>query len=205
MRKMNLKDEGWGASDREVFDFAANTIKSLTEPFFSYIVTMTSHGPFTNARNYYNNSRYDNIKDDTVRNYFNSISYVDESIKNFVTDIRANCKNTYFFIYGDHTPSINNMYYSQAAFDLDGRYFEFVPLIIITPDAKQYKEDKEVASFLDISPTILYNSGISFDMKSDGHDLINQTTADNKIPFKGGEYDRADLFNIIKSINFNIG
>lgn len=198
MKNMGLKHAGWGAPDKEVFNFAAKTIKKLEQPYLAYIITMTSHGPFVNARNYYNNSMYDDIQNETVRNYFNSMSYVDESINSFVTDIRANCKNTYIFIIGDHTPSINTSTYKQASFTMDGRYFEFVPLIIITPDNKKYKEDKRVASFLDISPTILYSSGVPFDIKSDGQDLINPAESFNKIPFKGDEFDRTYLFNVIK-------
>ncbi|MCR4436848.1 MAG: LTA synthase family protein [Clostridiales bacterium] len=199
MLKMGMKDVGWGAPDQDVFNFAAKTIKTLEQPYLSYIITMTSHGPFTNARNYYNNSRYDDIKDETVRNYFNSISYVDQSIKNFVTDIKASCKNTYIFIYGDHTPDIDTSDYKQASFTVDNRYFEFVPLFIITPDNKHYKEDKKVASFLDISPTILYSAGIPFEIKSDGQDLLDTAgKTSNPIPFKGGKYDRTYLFDEIK-------
>lgn len=200
MAKMNMKDVGWGAPDHDVFNFAANIIKDLKQPYLSYIITMTSHGPFTNARNYYDNRRYDDIKDETVRNYFNSMSYVDRSIKNFVTDIKANCKNTYIFILGDHTPNIDTGVYKQASFTMDDRYFEFVPLIIIAPDSKQYKEDKKAASFLDISPTILYSAGIPFGIKSDGQDLLNPGENAGQIPFKGSKYDRAYLFDRIEKL-----
>ncbi len=199
LEKMDMEDTGWGAPDNDVFNYAANHLNKSRQPLMSYIITMTSHTPFTNAKNYYNNNIYDDIEDDTVRNYFNSISYVDRSIGDFISKLQSELKNTYFFIIGDHTPSINKDSYQQASFIMDNKYFEFVPLIIITPDNKVYKEDKSVASFLDISPTILYASGINFNMKSNGQDLINSNNYSKTISFKGSLYDRKLLYSKINS------
>lgn len=194
MAAMNIPENGWGLPDNDVFNYAVNKLKIVAQPFFSYIITMTSHEPFNSARNYYNNSRYDDIKDETVKNYFNSISYVDMSIKNTVEKIETNFKNTYVIILGDHTPNINTGLYKQTSFTMDGKYFEFVPLLIITPDKKVYKEEKEAASFLDISPTVLRASGIAFNVLSDGQDLLEQGTAGGNIPYRGSSYDRKLLF-----------
>ncbi|MDP4180015.1 MAG: LTA synthase family protein [Bacillota bacterium] len=195
--KMGLKQVGWGAPDKKVFNFAAKTINNLPAPYLAYIITMTSHTPFTNAQNYYNKSAYDDIKNQTVKNYFNSMSYVDECIKNFIDDIRAQDSNTYFFIWGDHAPNITTDLYSQSSFSEGDKFFEFVPLIIITPDYKKYKETKEVASFLDIAPTILDNSGLSFKIKSDGKNLLDMDSIGKEIPFKGRKFDREYLFSIL--------
>lgn len=197
--KMNLKDVGWGAPDSQVFNYVENYLKNVKQPFVSYTITMTSHGPFTNASNYYNNHLYDDIKDETVRNYFNSMSYVDQSIKDYVAYIESNFPNTYVFIWGDHTPGINTDLYKQASLTTDDKYFEFVPLLIVTPDKKVYKEEQKVASFLDISPTILSASGVDFNIKSNGLNLINPDEAPGTIPFKSGSYDRTLLFNRIKA------
>jgi lipoteichoic acid synthase len=199
MKRMNLKDVGWGAPDHEVFNFAENQMKNETEPFFYHVITMTSHGPFTNANYYYNNKYYDGVADVTLRNYYNSISYVDKSIEDFVNYIRANTKNTYIFIYGDHTPNISNDLYAQASLKENEKYFEFVPLFILTPDRKVYKENKKVASFLDIAPTILFNSDMPFKYKIRGMNLLDTSAALEKIPFKGEDYDRNYLFTKISS------
>jgi phosphoglycerol transferase MdoB-like AlkP superfamily enzyme len=187
LEKMNMTDTGWGAPDNEVLNYTANYINRINQPFISYTITMTSHTPFINAKNYYNNSLYDSIEDETVKNFFNSFSYVDKSIEDFILKVRSEHKNTFIFIIGDHTPSVNNEFYKQASFITDNKYFEFVPLFIITPDDKVYKEEKSVASFLDISPTILYTSGIKFDIKSNGRNLLNPGISTNAdlIPFKG--------------------
>lgn len=200
IRKMGFKDEGWGAPDHEVFNYVINKLEDEKSPFLSYIITMSSHMPFSNTKEYYRNNNYDDIKDETVRNYFTSISYVDNSIKDFVGQFQAKHENTYFIILGDHTPDIKKDEYMQSSYTLNGKYFEFVPIFIITPDNKKYVENKEAASFLDVAPTILSASGIKFHYKSDGIDLINPPGVSNKIPYKQNEYDRSLLFNnIIKS------
>jgi lipoteichoic acid synthase len=197
IKKLGLTNDGWGAPDDKVFKAAFDKLKTQTSPFFSYIITMSSHMPFTSVSNYYNNKNYDSINKNVVKNYFNSMSYVDKSIENFITQVRSTFPNTYIFIWGDHTPAIDYPEYKQAAFTSEDKYFEFVPLIILTPDNKCYKEEKAVASFLDISPTILKASGIKFNLFSDGINLIDSDNENNKIPFKEGLYDTKELFNEI--------
>ncbi len=197
---MNYEDEGWGAPDDKVFSFAFDKMTKSKEPFLSYIITMTSHGPFESARNYYNNTHYDDIEDEIVRNYYNSLNYVDNSIRDFVTQIQTKHSNTYIFIYGDHTPNINTKEYFQASFIEEDKYLEFVPLFIITPDNKKYVGTTEVASFLDISPTLLKTSTIPYTLYSNGTDLLSteaKTTA--AIPLKGASFDRKWLYNKIST------
>lgn len=201
IKKMGFKDAGWGASDGDVYNFVVDKLKDEKGPFFSYIITMSSHMPFSNTKEYYKNSNYDDIEDETVRNYFTSISYVDNSIKEFVEQLRAEYENTYFIILGDHTPDINKEEYKQASYTSDGKYYEFVPMFVITPDNKKYVESEEAASFLDVAPTILSASGIQFEYKSDGLNLINPPETRNKIPFKQNEYDRRELFKNITREN----
>lgn len=201
IQKMDFKNEGWGAPDHDVFNYVLSKLENEKSPFLSYIITMSSHMPFTNTKEYYSNSNYDDIRDETVKNYFTSISYVDNSIKDFIKQMQSKRKNTYFIILGDHTPDINKDEYKQASYTSDGKYYEFVPIFIITPDSKNYIENKEVASFLDVAPTILSASGIPFKYKSNGINLIDPPEICNKIPYKQNEYDRSQLFQNITRAN----
>ncbi|KNY27120.1 LTA synthase family protein [Pseudobacteroides cellulosolvens] len=194
--KMGLKQKGWGAPDKDLFKFASETIKKLEEPYLAYVITMTSHTPFSNVNRYFSKSIYDDIEIQLIKNYFNSMSYVDQCIKNFVEEIRND--DTYILIYGDHAPNLYSNLYWQGSFKEDDKHFEFVPLIIITPDNKKFKNEREAASFLDIAPTVLNNSGISFKLKTDGRDLIDPNSESKDIPFKGSKYDRSYLVEKIK-------
>lgn len=202
IRKMGLRNKGWGASDEDVLNFAFKKLQRVKSPFLAYIITMSSHASFTNASNYYNNSFYNDISDDLVKNYFNSVSYVDVTLEKFVTSIRKTFPNTYIFIWGDHTPAINKPLYKQASLSFDKKYFEFVPLFIITPDNKTYTETSSVASFLDISPTVLNASGVSFSIYTDGMDLLNpDNVLVHPIPFKNNFYSRIELYDKIVHAN----
>lgn len=203
INSMKYIDEGWGAPDDKVFSFAYDKLEKSQKPFFSYVITMTSHGPFSSVRNYYNNDRYNDIENALVKDYFNSMNYVDESIKDFVLKVQAKYPNTYIFIFGDHTPNISTKDYQQASF-LDGdKYFEFVPLFIITPNNRKYIEESEVASFLDISPTILSASEIPYTVNSNGLNLLkyNKEVSMN-IPLKGLSLDRAWLYDKISTYTY---
>jgi hypothetical protein len=41
---------------------------------------------------------------------------------------------------------------------------------------------------------------VAFNIKTNGHDLINNTGNYNKIPFKNGEYDRTYLYKEIEKV-----
>lgn len=198
--RMGLKQSGWGAPDEAVFNYSGTKLKDEKQPFFSYTITMSSHGPFTNVNNYYNNGNYDDVTDQTAKNYMKSMSYVDQALEDYINYIRANFNNTYVIIWGDHTPDINKSEYKQASFTEADRYFEFVPMIITTPDHKKYTEDKIAASFLDVAPTIINASGVPFFIHSDGMDLLNRTTVTNQIPYRGGVFDRSLLFAKVSQI-----
>ena len=75
--------------------------------------------------------------------------------------------------------------------------FEFVPLIISTPDNKKFKETNSVASFLDISPTILSAAGIEFTVKTNGVNLLDLPDELPEIPFKEKLQDRSELYERI--------
>ncbi len=199
LKAMGLKDIGWGAPDYAVFKYESNMLKNVRKPFLTYTITMTSHKPFTNAENYYENDAYDDVIDKKTGDYFNSVSYADQSIRSFVDNINKNFPNTYIIIVGDHTPDINTDEYKQASFMEGDQYFEFVPLFIVTPDHQIRMEDKEVASFLDLSPTILYASGIEFKIKSDGVNLLDPKRKSPRIPLVDRSFDREELFQKISA------
>ncbi len=200
MDDMGFKDVGWGAPDRDVLNYAYDHMTKMNRPFISYIITMTSHGPFTNANKYYENQAFEGVENVNIKNYFNSMSYVDKVLEDFITRAKSKFNNTYIFIYGDHTPSIRDKEYMQASFDYDNKYFEFVPLFIITPDNRKHIENSRVASMFDFSPTLLKASGVEFKIKSDGENLLEFRNEWRGIKFKDMIYKRQFLYEKIEGI-----
>lgn len=204
--RMGLKEQGWGASDGDLFEYIKGRLYTQSTPFLYYIITMSSHDPYTSVPKYYNNPSYNDIKDVSLRNYYRSMSYTDNTIREFVSYVTANSENTYVFIFGDHTaPNIQSELYKPSAIFEDNNYIEFVPLFIITPDNKKHLERRQVASTLDIAPTILELSGLPFSIKTDGVNLANIPIEDNNVPIKAKKYDRNYLYmQVDKQMNSQI-
>lgn len=173
---MHLKEQGWGAPDHEMFKFILDELPRLKRPFFSYIITMSSHEPHNYYRTYFDDPRYDDIQDDNIRNLFKSFSYVDQSLAHFIPELQK-IPNTTIFIYGDHsafivdkkiTDPLSYKTFGKCSFQDSKKLFECVPLIVITPDGQRYEEVNQVASMLDLAPTVLQISGVHETIKSNG-------------------------------------
>jgi phosphoglycerol transferase MdoB-like AlkP superfamily enzyme len=199
--RMGLKQNGWGAPDEDVFGFVTRMLPLSNEPFFYYVITMSSHEPFTLVSGYYATSLFDDIEPAMSRNYFISIRYVDEVLRQFIKSFRKKFHNTFIFIYGDHTPyAITAGPYKRAFITYDERGFELVPLIILTPDNRIYRETRKIAGYLDFAPTIFEAVGGTFDIRSNGINLMKTPISDDSIDFKGGTYSRELLFKKAENI-----
>lgn len=197
LRNMNLQMKGWGAPDEDLFEFVFKEIKKEDKPFFYHIITMSSHFPFVNVLNYYDNPNFHHPERE-ARNYFLSMSYVDMVLKKYVEEF-LKVPDTYIFIYGDHTPGLyfNSKSYQPSKLFKDFKKYEFVPLIIITPDFKNYREKNLCASFLDIAPTVLDATGVKFKYSTDGQDLIKFPIKDEYFSHYDKKYKRSELYKKI--------
>jgi phosphoglycerol transferase MdoB-like AlkP superfamily enzyme len=198
MDAMGLHDVSWGAPDKSVFDFVAARLRLQKEPFFYYVITMSSHEPFTLTQSYYQNNLFSDIRNQRTRDYFNAISYVDREIGEFVRIVKSLHPNTYVFIMGDHTPVIAKDVYKRASYVDGGLQFEFVPHFIVTPDNRAFREDRLAASFIDISPTVLAATGAPYSIRTSGANLLAHPIGNTAVNYRGGSYLRADLYKRIK-------
>ncbi len=198
IKDMNLNMKGWGASDEEVFEFVLKELKEEKKPFFYHIITMSSHFPYTNVLNYHKNDALDH-PERVVKNYFLSMNYVDNVLKKFIPEFIKK-ENTYIFIFGDHAPEIYFLVQntSSAKLYIEMEKFEFVPLIIITPDKINYIEEKLCASFLDIAPTLLFSSGISFKYYTEGENLLSFPISDKPITPYEKTFTRLEVYKKIQ-------
>jgi phosphoglycerol transferase MdoB-like AlkP superfamily enzyme len=194
---MGLREIAWGAPDGAVFDFVKTKLLTQQEPFLYYIITMSSHEPFTLVNSYYQNPRFRTVPNKHTRDYFNCISYVDKEMSSLILTIRRQRPNSYIFIYGDHTPIEEVGAFRKSSFLYDDRLFEFVPLFILTPDSLVHREDACVAAFVDIAPTALYASGVPYRMRVNGTNLLDVPLKDGILSLRGSTYSREELFQEI--------
>ncbi len=190
--------EAWGILDHEVLDYVYSNLGKSENPFFYYVITMTSHAPFSGVLSFYKNPDFDDISNKWTRDLFTSFNYVDKSLSEFVENTRKNYPDVYIIIYGDHCPRINSDYYTEAGLVVDAKLFEFVPLIILTPDNKVYREENLAAGFVDIGPTILDITGVKYELLSDGQSLISNKINDTELSMRGKGYKRSYLYDKAK-------
>jgi len=198
MGKMGIKENRWGGSDEDLFNFAVKTLQEEKSPYYYHIITMTSHGPFHFTPPDYQNSRFDNLSSRIERDFLVSMAYVDEVLSKAVPELRKLDGNSWIFIYGDHPIRLSgDVYRDRSHLTYDSRDLPYVPLIILAPDGRRYRESEKAVSIMDIAATVLDVSGYGGTIRSFGSSLLHPEALPETLPNDGKEYSRRSLFHII--------
>ena len=160
--------QGWSLSDKAFFAQSLDEMKGIKQPFYSFLITLTSHHPYYVPK--------DAAKLDTgafegsiFGNYLQSIHYVDEAFGQFVEQMKQQglWDNTILLIYGDHDNSIKEKadYEKFLGRDLNALDMEQimnqVPLLIRLPDGGHAGVYPEAAGMMNVTPSILHLLGVS--------------------------------------------
>lgn len=180
---------GMGLSDRSFYDQYADKLKTLKEPFFSMLPTLSSHGPFDLPDKYRELKLPKEIDENKLGGYFQSVHYADEQIGFFMNKLEklGLLDNTVLVIYGDHT-GVHKYYNDEIQnLPLEGDWWKKVdhkiPLFIYGKGIKGETLNAPGGQ-TDIAPTILYLLGIDTNAKFMGRNLLN-TNRDATV-IKGG-------------------
>jgi phosphoglycerol transferase MdoB-like AlkP superfamily enzyme len=94
------KRTGWGIYDEELFSFFISDMKNTSQPFFSIVLSCTSHEPFDAAVE----RIVPHEASGWCNDYINTIHYSDRCLGKFLADIRELdwYQNTLVIITGDH-------------------------------------------------------------------------------------------------------
>lgn len=93
------RKSAWGALDEETFDWCLNTLNNQPTPFFSTMVTLTSHEWFEAPV-----TKVFTEKDIVSANYKNTVHYTDSCLQDFIGKAKKQkwYKNTLIVIMADH-------------------------------------------------------------------------------------------------------
>lgn len=163
---------GLGVPDEVVYDFVADRIAAEAGPSLSFVISLTSHHPFTYTPREYNELFPDLTLEDgwgLLGPYLRSARYTDDALAAFFADLgeRGVLEDTLFVIYGDHDsgtlhtlktlPQMSPYSYTVAE--------ERVPFVIAIPgrerDLALHGEDHTDATggLHDTFPTIMHLLG----------------------------------------------
>lgn len=182
---------GMGLSDHSFLNQYADKLKTLKEPFFSTIPTLSSHGPFDLPDKYRELKLPKDIDDTKLGGYFQSVHYTDKQIEFFIDKLEklGLLNDTVLVIYGDHG-GVHKYYNDEIQnVPLEGDWWKErdykIPLFIYGKGIEG-KTISVAGGQTDIVPTVLYLLGI--DVKENifmGRNLLN--TNRNSTVIKGNE------------------
>lgn len=156
---------GLGIADGEFLPQVASIVEKAKEPFYSFVVTLTSHSPFDLPEQYREMKLDPAFNRTIIGDYFQSIHYTDKYIGNFLDELdkKGILKNSLVVIYGDHT-SLHKFYPDKADAVKPSEDWWMhndmkIPLIIYNSSLKKKVINTESGQ-IDLLPTIAYLMGV---------------------------------------------
>ena len=179
----NIVDEvGWGLSDKSFFSQSMEKIKALHSPFYVFLRTLSTHGPFDQ----FSSGDIDNyplyeLDGKLIGNYLRAMHYVDAAIGDFLSSLAGNnmLSNTMVVIYGDHRahlPEDDLVKIGVADHNENSK----IPLIIVVPGWNRGEQRATIGGLLDVAPTLCNIMGIDIadryflgkDLGDDGNGFV---------------------------------
>jgi phosphoglycerol transferase MdoB-like AlkP superfamily enzyme len=154
----------WGVADEAIFDKALSQMDSLQaagRPFYTLVLSVSNHRPYT-----YPAGRI--AADPNERKRVNVVQYADWALGRFIRQARTHAffDNTVFVLMGDHGPRV----YGAAEIPLPSYS---VPVLFYAPGIiPAGARVSELASSMDIPPTLLGLLGGAYDSKFFGRDVL---------------------------------
>lgn len=174
---------GMGLSDKSFFRQSLDYLKNVKEPYYAFMVTLTSHYPYDNTKAYNNALDVGELKGTFLGNYLEAIHYADASLGYLIDRMEEEglMDNTVLAIYGDHHAVSKDKKDELADFlDIDdmNNYMwvklQKVPLIIHLPGDEGAGLRTIAGGGVDLMPTLINIMGIdSSTIPMMGRDLLN--------------------------------
>lgn len=152
----------WGVCDEDLFTLALREIDqeyAAGKPFFAHVMTVSNHRPYT-----YPDNRID-IPSKTGRE--GGVKYTDWAIGDFVERARSKpwFDNTLFIFVADHT------HRGRGKMDLPPRNY-LIPMVIWAPGKIAARQIDQIASQIDVAPTVLGLMNFGYESRFFGSDIL---------------------------------
>lgn len=157
-----------GISDHAFFQQSSEYLEKMAEPFYSFMITLSSHNPFHLPESLQGLELLPRDQENIVGNYLNAEHYADQCLGEFLDSLKENglYEDSVIAIYGDHfglTKSDERI--AEKVSDFLGYEYDYdimlnIPLIIHIPGYDQNRIVSISGGQLDFMPTICYLLGI---------------------------------------------
>lgn len=167
--KMNM-----GLNDGDFLSATADYIKEQPKPNLSYVITLSSHVPFTT----YSQTKELGINIDGYPNqvggYLENINYTDRMLGEFFDKLKdaGLYDDSLILVYGDHNPVLTAFSVGTIKYDPETVQGKEVPLIIKLPYDIDGETHVNKGVHLDIMPTVLDLLGIKTNQLMFGQSLF---------------------------------
>ncbi|MCG1454582.1 polyglycerol-phosphate lipoteichoic acid synthase LtaS [Staphylococcus epidermidis] len=187
-----------GLKDKPFFKASADYQSKMKKPFYSHLITLTNHYPFTLDEE---DASIDkpNTGDSTVDGYIQTAHYLDQALEEYITDLKKKglYDNSVIMIYGDHYGISEN--HNNAMEKLLGEKItpaKFTDLnrtgFWLKVPGKSGGVNKKYAGQMDVMPTLLHLVGIdSKNYLMFGSDMFSKQH-NNVVPFRNGDFITED-------------
>lgn len=155
---------GLGLSDGSFLKQTIPIIKNSKKPFYTFMVTLTSHSPFDLPSKYRGLKLTKDLDENKMGGYFQSVNYTDRQIGIFLKELDdiGLLKDTVVVIYGDHTgihkfykDEVDSLPQKEPWWDNNKK----IPLLIYSKDLVGEKIET-IGGQVDLMPTLLYMFGV---------------------------------------------
>ncbi|WP_346728923.1 LTA synthase family protein [Lederbergia citrea] len=162
---------GWGMKDIPFFEQSVDLMKTMQQPFYTKMITLTNHHPFKLDDEDKLIEEYDS-KSGTLNRYFTTVRYMDEAVKHFIQKLKDEglYENSIIVMYGDHYGISENhneamaQYLGKEVTPFVSAQLQRVPLIIHIPGVTNKGKGKtisKVSGQIDLKPTLLHLLGVN--------------------------------------------
>ena len=191
---------GYGLKDKPFFKESMPMLESMPEPFYAHFMTLTHHHPYLIDEE---DATIDPAEtgDSSVDRYFQTARYLDESLEQFFSDLKASglYDDSVIMIYGDHYGISDN--HKRALSEVldkdeitayDYANLQRVPFMIKVPGMEGKGTVSEYAGQVDVFPTLLHLLGIKAqDYINFGTDMFSEDH-NGLIAFRNGDFFTED-------------
>lgn len=169
---------GWGLGDKSFFRQSLEKIDT-TRPFYSFLITLSSHHPF-NYFDDYQGFDAGSYEDTMAGNYAKAANYVDQAIGQLIDDLKSRglYDNSVIVIYGDHHAVLKDQKdMLNSLVDVEMNEYNWTklhktPCFIHFPGMKETGVNSTICGEIDLLPTIANLMGFEAP-NALGKDILN--------------------------------